>query len=58
MSQLLRLLERHNHGVVGGVDGAGHAVDGVRHWDAAPQDRVVLDVVDTGCNDNYFQERS
>lgn len=48
------LLQAQKVDVVGGVDGAGHAVDGVRHRDAPSQNGVVLDVVDSvqQCNNH------
>ena len=45
--QSLRPLQSHEVDVVGGVDGAGCAVDAVRHRNPPAQDTPVLDVVNS-----------
>ena len=43
--QRLCPLQAHEVDIVGGVDGAGHAVDAVSHGNSPAQDAPVLDVV-------------
>lgn len=45
MPQLLDLFESEKQCIVGRIDGAGHAINRMRHWHTSAKYRIVFNII-------------